>query len=67
MIKRIQDRADEIETQAEELIKRACEKLQAAQSRVQSLDAEQRASEISMNEAKARILNAEKALERARS
>lgn len=67
MIKGIQDRADDTEAQAEELIKRACERLQAAETRIQSLEAERRASEAGVNEARWRIHEVEKTLQRVQS
>jgi chromosome segregation ATPase len=67
MIKGVQDHAGEIEARAEELVRRAIAKLQASDTRIQSLEIERRASEAALNEATARIQEVEKVLARAQS
>jgi len=67
VVRGAQDRAAQIEAQAEDLVRRAIEKLQSAENRIRSAEVEQRAAEAGMNEAGARVHAAETALQRAQS
>src|SRR5260221_14669880 len=55
MVRGVQERAAQIEARAEDLVKRAIEKLQIAENRIRSAAVEQRAAEAGLNEAGARI------------
>ena len=67
VVRGAQDRAAKIEARAEDLVKRAIEKLQIAENRIRSAEVEQQAAETGLNEAGARIHMAEKALQRAQA